>query len=83
LGELRNDNDANCTYEGENNTLIQQASNWLISLRRNNADFVAVSPLETVSFLKDMDTILQSKGQERTPAEVLDPLSEYFLVIQI
>ncbi|KQS70618.1 peroxisomal acyl-coenzyme A oxidase 3 isoform X1 [Drosophila erecta] len=73
LGELRNDNDANCTYEGENNTLIQQASNWLISLRRNNADFVAVSPLETVSFLKDMDAILQTKGQERTPAEVLDP----------
>ncbi|KMY88516.1 peroxisomal acyl-coenzyme A oxidase 3 isoform X1 [Drosophila simulans] len=75
LGELRNDNDANCTYEGENNTLIQQASNWLISLRRNNADFVAVSPLETVSFLKDMDTILQSKGQEHTPAQVLDPLN--------
>ncbi|XP_017033868.1 peroxisomal acyl-coenzyme A oxidase 3 isoform X1 [Drosophila kikkawai] len=73
LGDLRNDNDANCTYEGENNTLIQQASNWLISLRRNNADFVAVSPLETVSFLQNMDALLQSKGQERTPAEVLDP----------
>ncbi|KAH8381153.1 hypothetical protein KR200_005982 [Drosophila serrata] len=73
LGDLRNDNDANCTYEGENNTLIQQASNWLISLRRNNADFVAVSPLETVSFLQNMDALLQSKGQERTPAEALDP----------
>ncbi|XP_016946144.1 peroxisomal acyl-coenzyme A oxidase 3 isoform X7 [Drosophila biarmipes] len=72
LGDLRNDNDANCTYEGENNTLIQQASNWLISLRCKNADFVAVSPLETVSFLKDMDELLQSKSQEGTPAEAMD-----------
>ncbi|SPP86171.1 blast:Peroxisomal acyl-coenzyme A oxidase 3 [Drosophila guanche] len=72
LGDLRNDNDANCTYEGENNTLIQQASNWLISLRRGNADFVAVSPLETVSFLSDINGILQSKAEERTPAQALD-----------
>ncbi|XP_017065677.1 peroxisomal acyl-coenzyme A oxidase 3 [Drosophila eugracilis] len=72
LGDLRNDNDANCTYEGENNTLIQQASNWLISLRRNNADFVAVSPLETVSFLKNMDNILQSNSKECTIAETMD-----------
>ncbi|XP_022234793.1 peroxisomal acyl-coenzyme A oxidase 3 isoform X2 [Drosophila obscura] len=72
LGDLRNDNDANCTYEGENNTLIQQASNWLVSLRRSNADFVAVSPLETVSFLSDINGILQSKAEERTPAQALD-----------
>ncbi|XP_034669727.1 peroxisomal acyl-coenzyme A oxidase 3 isoform X2 [Drosophila subobscura] len=72
LGDLRNDNDANCTYEGENNTLIQQASNWLIGLRRGNADFVAVSPLETVSFLSDINGILQSKAEERTPAQALD-----------
>ncbi|XP_015037004.1 peroxisomal acyl-coenzyme A oxidase 3 isoform X2 [Drosophila miranda] len=72
LGDLRNDNDANCTYEGENNTLIQQASNWLISLRRGNADFKAVSPLETVSFLSDINSILQTKAEERTPAQALD-----------
>ncbi|XP_026844603.1 peroxisomal acyl-coenzyme A oxidase 3 isoform X2 [Drosophila persimilis] len=72
LGDLRNDNDANCTYEGENNTLIQQASNWLISLRRGNADFKAVSPLETVSFLSDINSILHTKAEERTPAQALD-----------
>lgn len=76
LGDLRNDNDANCTYEGENNTLIQQASNWLVNLRRNNADFVAVSPLETVAFLKDIDTILTQKGLERTPEDALNPQSK-------
>ncbi|KAH8375702.1 hypothetical protein KR009_002628 [Drosophila setifemur] len=72
LGDLRNDNDANCTYEGENNTLIQQASNWLINQRRNNVDFDAVSPLDTISFLKDMEILLQEKGLERTPTETLD-----------
>uniref|UniRef100_A0A034VTC7 Acyl-coenzyme A oxidase n=2 Tax=Bactrocera dorsalis TaxID=27457 RepID=A0A034VTC7_BACDO len=73
LGELRNDNDANCTYEGENNTLIQQASNWLISLRRSNANFEEISPLGTVVFLKDMDAILRTTATERSAQEALQP----------
>ncbi|XP_037959944.1 peroxisomal acyl-coenzyme A oxidase 3-like isoform X2 [Teleopsis dalmanni] len=73
LGDLRNDNDANCTYEGENNTLIQQASNWLISLRRNGANFAENSPLDTIAFLKDMNQILNHKAEERTVEEALQP----------
>ncbi|CAD6997500.1 peroxisomal acyl-coenzyme A oxidase 3 isoform X2 [Ceratitis capitata] len=73
LGELRNDNDANCTYEGENNTLIQQASNWLISLRRNGANFNDVSPMNTVTFLQDMDSILRTRATERNVEQVLQP----------
>lgn len=76
LGELRNDNDANCTYEGENNTLIQQASNWLISMRRSNANFDEISPLGSVSFLKDMDVILLTTATERSALEALQPDSE-------
>ncbi|XP_013101539.2 peroxisomal acyl-coenzyme A oxidase 3 [Stomoxys calcitrans] len=73
LGDLRNDNDANCTYEGENNTLIQQASNWLVGLRRGNANFEDVSPLKTVAFLKDMDQILKQKAEEKNAKEVSCP----------
>ncbi|GAB0096028.1 Acyl-coenzyme A oxidase [Sergentomyia squamirostris] len=56
LGELRNNHDACLTYEGDNNVLGQQASNWLL---RQWTDDVQ-SPLGTVNFIKRRDEILQS-----------------------
>lgn len=64
FNELRSENDANCTYEGDNNVLMQQTSNWLLNIwskilmgDKSSCD----TPLGTIEFLKDADTILSEK----------------------
>ncbi|KAF0309198.1 Peroxisomal acyl-coenzyme A oxidase 3 [Amphibalanus amphitrite] len=48
LGEVRNDNDANLTYEGDNNLLLQQLSNFLLRVHELP---VAETPLHSADFL--------------------------------
>lgn len=80
LGELRNDNDANCTYEGENNVLVQQASNWLLNKRRKGgyAAFKQASPFGSADFLADFDQLIKAKFTFNSPQEVMQPESECF-----
>lgn len=64
FNDLRNANDANCTYEGDNNVLIQQTSNWLLNIWSNLLNgnkSCCDTPLGTVEFLKDADFILSEK----------------------
>ncbi|XP_046820780.1 peroxisomal acyl-coenzyme A oxidase 3 [Vespa crabro] len=62
LGDIRADHDANCTYEGENNVLIQQSSNWLLNQWSCLLNGKTISsPLGTIDFLPDSKYILKQK----------------------
>uniref|UniRef100_A0A1Y1K0L4 Acyl-coenzyme A oxidase n=1 Tax=Photinus pyralis TaxID=7054 RepID=A0A1Y1K0L4_PHOPY len=74
LGDLRNNNDANCTYEGENHILIQQTSNWLLKfwpavMKGEKIDF----PLKSVNFLTNAQEILRRKFNFNSFEDVMEP----------
>lgn len=79
LGDLRNDNDPNLTYEGENNVLLQQASNWLLACRKTGyAYFLEASPLKSAQFLHASDKIIKQKCNWTTVEEAMNPQSMEF-----
>lgn len=75
LGDIRNFTDANCTYEGENNVLLQQASNWLVHLWKNHKENLHAfdMPLNSVSFLSKASDILQSRFVAVSMEEAINP----------
>lgn len=76
LGDIRAENDANCTYEGENNLLVQQASNWLLSQWTNVINGrIVLTPLGSADFLVDTEQILNTKFDQATVEDTLKPES--------
>ncbi|KAH3891559.1 hypothetical protein DPMN_015663 [Dreissena polymorpha] len=75
FGELRDDNDPNCTYEGDNNVLLQQTSNYLLSLleAKQKHGSKIQAPLESVDFIDDYETILKTRFSARTVGDCLNP----------
>lgn len=59
FGYMRDDNDANCTYEGDNNILLQQTSNWLLGVWPNRGDAAAtLFPMHTADYLHHANRLL-------------------------
>ncbi|XP_069703137.1 peroxisomal acyl-coenzyme A oxidase 3-like isoform X2 [Periplaneta americana] len=75
LGDLRNNNDSNCTYEGENNVLLQQTSNWLLTQWSNRVKegTTICTPLGSANYLNDVDKILRTRFNAQTIEEVVNP----------
>ncbi|XP_077301266.1 acyl-CoA oxidase 3 isoform X2 [Arctopsyche grandis] len=73
IGKIRNENDANCTYEGENSLLVQQTSNWLLSFMSNLEKGNKINtPYNSASYLNDINTILKSKHKISSLQEAVD-----------
>lgn len=56
IGELRNNHDPTVTYEGDNNVLGQQASNWLLRQWNDKVE----SPFGTAKFINNRKDILEN-----------------------
>lgn len=68
IGELRNNHDATVTYEGDNNVLGQQASNWMLKQCNGTVE----TPLGSVDFLNRRDGIIQSISFAKLKSENLN-----------
>ncbi|XP_019381574.1 PREDICTED: peroxisomal acyl-coenzyme A oxidase 3 [Gavialis gangeticus] len=82
LGDIRNENDPNCTYEGDNNVLLQQTSNYLLNwVTVKHQDKAPIeSPFGTVNFLEDYHYILSQKFTASSAEDCMNssvPLAAY------
>lgn len=82
LGDLRNDNDPNCTYEGDNHVLLQQTSSYLLGLlaRGGPGGAHCESPLKSVDFLAAYPALLGRRFAVASLQDCLDsavPLAAY------
>ncbi|KAG5886071.1 hypothetical protein JTB14_018930 [Gonioctena quinquepunctata] len=75
IGDIRNDHDANLTYEGENHVLAQQTSNWLLKLWPLVLQKKTISsPMKSIDFLTNgLDILNNSRFNARNIEETCHP----------
>lgn len=62
LGDIRSTVDPMVTYEGDNNVLVQQTSNWLLrQWQMVHSEEKAISLLGSCDFLRQYETIMRGK----------------------
>lgn len=60
ISHRRGCHDARVTYEGDNNVLLQQTSNWLLRQLHNPENASEEFPLSSILFLQDFSTKLKT-----------------------
>lgn len=72
LGTLAANHEPTVTYEGDNNVLIQQTSNWILRQWTDLQNgFAIVSPLASVEFLSNGENILRQKFNAKSKTDML------------
>ncbi|KAL4223611.1 acyl-Coenzyme A oxidase [Mactra antiquata] len=75
FGELRDDNDPNCTYEGDNNVILQQTSNYLLSVfdAKINQGMKIEAPMGSTDFIDNYESILKTKFTATSAQDCMNP----------
>ncbi|XP_057295716.1 peroxisomal acyl-coenzyme A oxidase 3-like [Hydractinia symbiolongicarpus] len=84
LGQLRDTNDPSCTFEGDNNCILMQTSNYLVGVYKQIEKGLYVeSPYGSIGFLNQISQTLKKKCQVKSAkdlnATVIDEMFQWLV----